>query len=202
MIVDTTRLPIGMVLIALTLLTIVAIVVAITSARQKDKIKRSQVLTSVALATILFLTTGYTAYITTVASEKGMTHNDEWYKTTLKQIMIGEKLTPDPDKIPEDLNGKIIVMYKWGCPACEDTHKELDEALKEYDEVYYILSTSKEGKQLVKDYNIEYVPSILYVSSTDEYYKSVVAEKTDTEQWIIKRDVIEEIEHLRGKDSD
>ena len=69
--------------------------------------------------------------------------------------------------IPDDLGGKILIYFKYGCPDCAAVHDSLMEYIKQYDvkDIYFVSSRSAKGKQLIQQYPIDEVPSGVYIRS-------------------------------------
>ena len=61
--------------------------------------------------------------------------------------------------------GVILIFYKYNCPDCIETHDMILESLSNYPdaEVYFVSSRSEIGKELVTEYEIQEVPSALYI---------------------------------------
>lgn len=82
---------------------------------------------------------------------------------TVKALNDGIKNSPEEDKVPENLNGCIIIMYKFGCKDCEAIYNDLSAAVNNKDKVYWISTESPQGKELIAQYPVEEVPSGIYI---------------------------------------
>lgn len=74
-----------------------------------------------------------------------------------------------PSEYEGDVNpGDILVLRKYGCQDCLDIYDDLEEYAKKHDlKIKYISTTSKIGRDIIKNNNIEDVPSIVYVLQKD-----------------------------------
>ena len=85
----------------------------------------------------------------------------------------GIHATPAEDTPPDDKKNKILLFYRFGCPACEDSFLEIKDALAPFDDnVYWIASRSETGKLLTDQYQITSVPRAIIVTEnkTLTYY--------------------------------
>ena len=85
-----------------------------------------------------------------------------------KDLTLGElpakiQTTHVEDTLPEDLRGSIVFFYKYNCPDCELAYRNLALAKSKTDKIYFCASDSKQGEKLVELYQIENVPSGIYV---------------------------------------
>lgn len=78
-------------------------------------------------------------------------------------IVHGIKNSPEEDEIPDDLSGKIILYYRFGCYDCEALYDELSSLVSDAD-VYWVSTRSRQGKALRSRYPVQYVPSGVYIS--------------------------------------
>ncbi len=92
--------------------------------------------------------------------------------------------SPEEDKVPDDLHGKIIIYYRFGCPDCSAVYPQLTEKLKEYKNVYWISTRSAQGKELIAKYPVKEVPSVLYVKHDDTYATAIIYSTIDKESYL------------------
>lgn len=85
--------------------------------------------------------------------------------------------SPEEDTLPTDIHGKIIIYFRFGCPDCSAVYPELSNRLSELTDVYWISSRSPQGKELLKTYPVEEVPSILYVKYDNTYSTAILYKK-------------------------
>ena len=93
----------------------------------------------------------------------------------------------ESDNIPENLKGKIIIYFKYGCPDCSAIHDSLFEYIKQYGvkDIYFVSSRSDKGKKLIKQYPVDEVPAGVYVrnkkSNISDMYVEILYIKYQTE---------------------
>lgn len=75
--------------------------------------------------------------------------------------------TPIENKLPQNLNGCTLIIYRYDCPSCHDIHADLVDKLKNQNKVYYVCSRSEQGKQIVEEYNVPEVPYGIYIPKSD-----------------------------------
>ena len=64
--------------------------------------------------------------------------------------------------------GDILVLRKYGCQDCLDIYDDLEKYAEKHDlKIKYVSTTSKIGRDIIKNNNIEDVPSIVYVLQKD-----------------------------------
>lgn len=71
--------------------------------------------------------------------------------------------TPIESKLPVDLSGCIIVVYRYDCSSCHDIYHDLANALRNERNVYYVCSRSEQGLKLRESYDIPEVPYGIYI---------------------------------------
>lgn len=87
-------------------------------------------------------------------------------------------------ELPEDLSGCLVIMFKYGCIDCTDTHDQIVATMDQYSDpdlqhrIYTVSSTTEVGKKLIEEYDVEAVPSGIYVyndpSGRDQPYVTKV----------------------------
>lgn len=151
---------------------------------------------------ILVVSTVITAftpiYITTLwytAHQKGLTNTPKWYTQSIYNLNTNIHLLPNPDKLPKTMENKIFIFYKPGCIPCKKIHNELRIILGGKKDIYWINADTPENINTVKQYKIQYVPSILYINpqNTNDIYKHTLALKTEHDDYIVDKTVINEI---------
>ena len=64
--------------------------------------------------------------------------------------------------------GDILILRKYGCQDCLDIYDDLEKYAEKHDlKIKYVSTTSKIGRDIIKNNNIEDVPSIVYVLQKD-----------------------------------
>ena len=74
--------------------------------------------------------------------------------------------TPVEDKLPDnidDLNQCLILYYRFGCPDCAATFKDISSRVKDVDGVYWVASRSDQGIKLRETYPVAEVPAGIYI---------------------------------------
>jgi hypothetical protein len=100
------------------------------------------------------------------------------------QVKYGYK--DQSNQLPANVDGKILIMYRYGCPDCSDTHDQvmlsLQKAGVDMSDVWFISSKSEKGEFLMDFYELEYVPSAIYqnINSPEEHTARVIY---DVNQW-------------------
>lgn len=88
-------------------------------------------------------------------------------KNTLADIKynIEHGFVDQSNELPDDLKGCVIIFFKWGCADCANVHDDLLAALDNYDlfKTYFVSSRSQRGQEIIEQYPIEEVPSIIYI---------------------------------------
>lgn len=93
----------------------------------------------------------------------------ETFQHIIYQIKYGHR--DQSDRLPSNIDGKILIMYRYGCPDCNDTHDQMMMTLRksgiDMNDVWFISSKSEKGEFLMKFYELEYVPSAIYQNIDD-----------------------------------
>ena len=79
-------------------------------------------------------------------------------------IIRGIQNSPEENELPDDLSGKIIIYYRFGCSDCEALYEDLSDALFGSD-FLWVSTRSRQGKALRSRYPVQYVPSGVYIST-------------------------------------
>lgn len=112
--------------------------------------------------------------LNTIADKHGFYQIDTM---PIKQIYPEIDALPEENDLPENMTDVTVIYYKFGCPDCKAIHKDLHEQLKVYDNVYYIYTRSKTGKQLRKTYPVKKIPSAIYIDKNKHTYACVLYKK-------------------------
>lgn len=112
----------------------------------------------------------YTIAIFNTAQSHGMYTND----TPLPRVEISIKNSPIEDTIPDDLDGSIIIYYRFGCTDCESIYTDLSKSISGKNNIYWVSTESKQGKELIKTYPVNSVPSGIYIYSNKQNGNSYV----------------------------
>ena len=95
-------------------------------------------------------------------------YGDYTRKETIAETLdnIKNGVIDQSDELPEDLSGKVLIIFKYGCPDCEATYGNIyDDLVASGCEYYFVSSRSEIGMQLVTKYYVTEVPSGVYVST-------------------------------------
>lgn len=148
------------ILIIFTLMTIGAIIYKKKNPNNKRTRRLPAVFLGIAVLSALLLS--ITRINLTTASNKGMEYID-WGGMTLEQINTAAKVAPTASETPDNLSGAIVILYKFGCPHCENIYPGLTKKLEGKKNVYFVPSGSKLGQKLVKQGKIAQVPTGVYI---------------------------------------
>ena len=135
--------------------------------------------------------------------------NHGFTKGTLKNnVSIGKMLTsiresPSESELPDNLNGCIIIYYKFGCPDCEAVYDELKDKLSDKPNVYWASSRSKQGKKLLEKYPVEKVPTGIYIYKNPEqnatdFVQKQLYEKDENNNTILQEDNLNRLLELKS----
>lgn len=84
--------------------------------------------------------------------------------------------TDESNDLPENLNGSIIVYFKYGCKDCYKIHNEIESMLTDSAGIYFVSTKSNRGEELLENYPVPEVPAAVYILNTpsDLEYVSVL----------------------------
>lgn len=144
---------------------IIAVIIALKLRQKRDKPVKSKIIPRIicgvsALITImssLALIYGYSRY--NIAVKHGLTTKN----ITFEEMQTGIQNSPEEDDLPDDLNGALIIYYKFGCSDCEAVYNDLSSAVANNKNVYWVSTQSEQGKNLLEKYPVNEVPSGVYV---------------------------------------
>lgn len=114
------------------------------------------------------------AYLITQAEKIGFTNRDDFMQTTIEEFFKHkDKTFEQTTDNKKDFQPKsLIILYRYGCPDCEENHDEL-EKLKDKVPTHYIESRSNLGKELVKQYDVKFVPAVLLWDENSNIYQHI-----------------------------
>lgn len=131
-------------------------------------------------------------YLLVQAEKTGLANREDF-----KQITIQEFINHRDKTFEQTINSKkefqpksLIIIYRYGSPDCEENYDELKK-LEDKVPTYYVESRSNLGKELIKQYNINSVPSILLWDENSNIYQHI--EIKDLKNNIKERDKIKEL---------
>lgn len=87
-------------------------------------------------------------------------------------------MTPLEEDLPKNLNNTLIYVYQYGCEDCYKNNKEIHKILK--DENIEVFNVPYRSKQ-IKRYKIEEVPSLIYISPTNDVTINPLVKKENDE---------------------
>ena len=82
---------------------------------------------------------------------------------TIATMYDGISHTPVEDKLPEDLDGCIVVFYRFDCPDCKAIYEDLMAASANVENIYFVSSRSEQGSALIEQYPVPEVPYGIYL---------------------------------------
>lgn len=92
------------------------------------------------------------------------------YQSKLTPALISQmtKLSyiDQSETLPENLNGSILIYYRYDCKDCQAIHDDLMTYLSNEDmsKIYFVSTRSEKGKTLVQDiYYVNEVPTAVYI---------------------------------------
>lgn len=97
-------------------------------------------------------------------------HQHGLYTTNINTIDMfkGILYSPIESTLPENIDGSIIIYYRFGCSDCETVYNELSNAVKDKENIYWISTESEQGKKLLETYPVDSVPTGIYIRN-DKY---------------------------------
>lgn len=135
-------------------------------------------------------------YLLVQAERTGLASREDFKQTTIQEFLKHKDKTFEQtiDSKKDFQPKSLIVIYRYGCPDCEKNHDELKK-LKDKVPTYYIESKSNLGKELVKQYDVKFVPSILLWDSNPDDYRHIEVKdlKNNSEEQEIINNMINEI---------
>lgn len=142
----------------------VALLVGIRFAKRKPKHEKHIKTACCVILGICLAGTACLAYLYDAGEKRGMTM-DDWKSENMAEIIRINNETPVSQTLPEERNGAIVILYRYGCPDCEAIYDDLHEAIDELGlkDVYYVASSSEYGQKLVEKGDIRYVPTGVYL---------------------------------------
>lgn len=125
----------------------------------RNRMKIHVAVISAALLTLLFTGTLYTD-----GSARGMTFI-QWKSMDIGTIINTSGKTPRSDRLPKQMNGHVVILYKYGCPDCEAIWPDLKQAVSDtgLQNVHYIASSSDAGQRIIQQTHIDDVPALVYM---------------------------------------
>lgn len=140
----------------LAIIILLAIIIAILFAKKQRYVITKIAIAAVCINTILLITLG-------VSNQIAVSHGAYTTNMTIKQLYTGIANTPVEDELPDNLSGCIVIFYKFGCTDCEAIYDELSAHINNQANIYWISSRSAQGQRLISQYNIDYVPTGIYI---------------------------------------
>lgn len=167
------------------MISILGASIHIKSANSNMKINRHIIGLGIMLLIIASVCGMISIYLLIQAEKTGLAHRDDFKKTTIQEFLNHrDKTFEQTIENKSDIEPKsLIILYRYGCPDCEKNHDELKK-LKDKVPTYYIESRSNLGKELVKQYDIKFVPSVLLWDENSNIYQHIEIKdlKNNTEE--------------------
>lgn len=88
--------------------------------------------------------------------------------TSVLELYETNAETPISESLPASEGGSIVILYKYGCPDCEAIYDDLTALIEdnELENIYFVSTRSTEGKALIEEGDIQYVPTGIYIRNT------------------------------------
>lgn len=144
-------------------------------ARMPDDVKQAEKDVGGAVMTVLLaiLLLGGANYVYNTASSHGMDAAQAEQISPFRAMEIS-KLSFTEEQLPknyEDLKGKLVIFYRFGCRDCMAIHDELLDCLSDIDQddIYYVNSRSDQGRKLLEQFPVQTVPSGIYIGHNVKY---------------------------------
>lgn len=135
-------------------------------------------------------------------SVDGIRHGVYDPDTTLREISERLPVTPEESAVPDDVSGKLLVYFRFGCSDCEAVYNSLYSELKNIPDVYYVSTRSEHGLELLQRYPVEETPSAVYVyPDGTRFAKSVLHKTDDTGAVVLDRARLAELLAVRERKS-
>ena len=116
--------------------------------------------------------------------------------TTIQKIIDNTKLGHKEDILPADKNelkGKLIMYYKFGCPDCNGIYTEWTQMTNNVPNLYWVSTRSKQGKELLDIYPVQEVPAGIYIKQDGTYIAYVLYDKTKTGEITFQKDYMDKL---------
>lgn len=141
-----------------------ALLAGIRFAKRKPKHEKHIKTVCYVILGICLAGTACMTYFYDAGTKRGMTM-DDWKSKNVAEIIRINNETPVSQTLPEERNGAIVILYRYGCTDCEAIYDDLREAIDELNlkDVYYMASSSEYGQELVEEGDIRYVPTGVYL---------------------------------------
>jgi hypothetical protein len=149
-------------------------------ASEKKLKKQINILTYAAMVFILLTMAdaGIFLYYTNIAVKHGSYDHIELGQTLADIHEYSEKGFIESE-LPDDLTGKIIIYFKYGCDDCKGIHDSLMQYISDNSltDIYFVSSRSKAGKKLLEKYPVAEVPSAIYIRQKESTVSDMFMEK-------------------------
>ena len=112
--------------------------------------------------------------------------------------------SPKESKLPDDIEGVIIIYYRFDCPDCRAIYNDLASAVANTDNVYWISSRSETGKSLLDKYPVDEVPTGIYIrhdtyNGNVTFTKYELATTDENENTILDTSAIDRLLYLQSE---
>ena len=146
---------------------------------------------------ICICTVIYTITIFSTAQTHGMYTSD----MTISETKSSIEKSPVEDTLPEDINGSIVIYYRFGCTDCEAIYTDLSKTISDKDNIYWVSTESDQGKKLMDAYPIDSVPSGIYIYNNKQNSNTYVQKplyKTSENASVTFFETTEDAENLKN----
>ena len=91
----------------------------------------------------------------------------------------------------------VVMMYRYGCPDCEESYEETVEWLDTLDaDVYWVSSRSDFGQKMREEHMVSEVPSMIVVDANGKAVTRIAYEREEGQPAKLNRMAAELAEHL------
>lgn len=129
---------------------------------QTDKLPKHNI--SAIIVSVIFVL-GFTCLLIHMTAIDHIAKTHGSYNTNRSYTELTQSIdsTPVESVLPDNLDGGIIIYYRFGCPDCDAVYSDLSKQLENKNNVYWVSTESEQGKTLLKAYPVNVVPSGIYI---------------------------------------
>ena len=109
-------------------------------------------------------------------------------------IVRNETPIDQSEKLPDDLSGSVVALYRFACPDCEAVHDDL-QTWADYNDVplWWVSSRSDAGRKLLGSSTIDKVPAILAFNTDGERIDYVAYEVDKDGHAILNKSALDHV---------
>lgn len=127
---------------------------------------RAIILIFISVIAVVSITIQISSFINLTSTIKtaishGLTSDME--KMSMSELKDLINNSPKESKLPDNIEGAIIIYYRFDCPDCKAIYNDLSQAVADNSNIYWISSRSETGKALLDKYPVDEVPTGIYI---------------------------------------